>query len=451
MLNETKILKQNGKDYFINLRAFNQTKIKLETELRNNFDAQELMETYCSSSIQFKHKNALLIDDGANPLLSILFNISSKTDKEEDKLIYKSGVYIYTKIGALLLSSHTDEEDESSLIDESRQKDYTDKFIIPTPDEILLQPMHTWREFQRNYKYHQPLAIISKAKFNNLKNNMRQWLRANHFIWSTIVGRLKPEDVHISGELEMSNGVHLYSELINKHSHAHAESLGTMLRILVNIRLLNPDPQTNKLESITNYFSRCKRISREINKFPDMEGNIPATLLKLFILQGLSRSDSRYESQITNMYTRNLKDELDDMESTMRTIEGSRRSEIESEYAPMSSEASVAKFTSKKPQNDKSDGKNYSDEDSKRKRRKGFTYNGQKGLCRHYVRNGTCRFGSRCRYLHSKKQAAAFMLEREDDARYNPEPINMNQLKLNRENILNENDLNRSELEEDFP
>ena len=54
-----KNIKQNGENYYINLKRFNKIRTKLETELRNDFDVQELLDSDCDNNRHFKYKNAL--------------------------------------------------------------------------------------------------------------------------------------------------------------------------------------------------------------------------------------------------------------------------------------------------------------------------------------------------------------------------------------------------------
>ena len=70
---EEKNTRQSGRNYQIDLQAFSASRIRLETELRNNHSAIEILDTYCTDGIKYNEVNPLLNPDGANPLLTELY------------------------------------------------------------------------------------------------------------------------------------------------------------------------------------------------------------------------------------------------------------------------------------------------------------------------------------------------------------------------------------------
>ena len=70
---EEKNIRQSGRNYQIDLQAFSASRIRLETELRNSHSAIEILDTYCTDGIKYNEVNPLLNPDGANPLLTELY------------------------------------------------------------------------------------------------------------------------------------------------------------------------------------------------------------------------------------------------------------------------------------------------------------------------------------------------------------------------------------------
>ena len=68
---EGKNTRQSGKNYQIDLQAFSASRIRLETELRNNHNAIEILDTYCTDGTKFNEVNPLINPDGANPLYAV--------------------------------------------------------------------------------------------------------------------------------------------------------------------------------------------------------------------------------------------------------------------------------------------------------------------------------------------------------------------------------------------
>jgi hypothetical protein len=260
-------------------------------------------------------------------------------------------------------------------------------------------------------------------------------------MYSTLVGRLPPDGLHLGEGIEMSHGPLFYSRLLERFGHTHAQCLATLLQIICKLSLLNPDPKTKTTETIMDYFDRATRIAREAREFPAMKVPIAGPLLKVMILQGLVASDKdKYGAMVLNEYASDLKSSFDKLRNTMQTVEGLREQAILDQYAPSSlAEASVQVAGADGPcptpghknhtvgecgqpcklgvrhkhhtsgQCRTLNGNNGGGRTESQNAT--YTYKGEKGLCRLYTSSGTCRYGSRCKYKHDKSIARAHLTE----------------------------------------
>ena len=213
---------------------------------------------------------------------------------------------------------------------------------LPSPSAIHHWPAKAWRCINTYYIKQDSTDIYSKANWKALTKSVKKWLNKVHRIWSKIVGRLPTSGMHLTGGLEMSNGVQLYNNLLHRYGHTHAQCLAALLRLLANIKLLNPDPTTGKLEKARDFFDRATRIAREAREFPAMKFPIAGPLLKVLILEGINRSDkTKYGQMVINAYANDLVDGLDRLQTTMETVEGLRTQQIMDEFAPTQLATSV--------------------------------------------------------------------------------------------------------------
>jgi hypothetical protein len=213
--------------------------------------------------------------------------------------------------------------------------DFTEATSLPSPRAIHYWPARSWRNINAFYIKRGSTATYSGTNWKKITKIVKKWLSRIHKIWSKIVGRLPSDGMHLTGGLEMSNGVILYNHLLMRYGHTHAQCLGELLRLLANISLLNPDPRTKKLETIRDFFDRASRMAREAREFPAMKFPIAGPLLKVMVLEGLRRSDkAKYGNQITQAYVDDLTNDIEHLQAAMETVEGLRAEKIRHEYAP---------------------------------------------------------------------------------------------------------------------
>jgi hypothetical protein len=442
--------KQSGKNYTIDLQAFSKSRIRLETELRNNSAAIEILDTYCTEGVKFDEVNPFLNPDGANPLLTDLYVHDPSGD-----ISAPWGSCAYTEEGKQFRTEM--DGDGAAHAREGMYGDEITRIPLPTPGNIHRWPAKAWRHLNAYYIQQNSTAVYTKSNWKALNKRVKKWLRNSHRIWSKIVGRLPNAGIHLTGGLEMSNGTHLYNNLLFRYGHTHAQCLAQLLCILADIELLKPDPTTRELETIQDYFDRCQRIAREAREFPAMKFPIAGPLLKVMILQGLIRSDKdKYHTMVINAYANDLKDPIDRLQTTFETVEGLRTKQITDEYAPTSlSEGTVAFGDSESdprhPSNHpdqpcemeghmghtksqciskwgesavgyrggrgrgrgRSGGRGHGSGRGRGKRASKGTmeYKGVKGLCRYYTTGRTCPYGASCNFEHKKDVAKAYYMD----------------------------------------
>ena len=244
--------------------------------------------------------------------------------------------------------------------------------------------------------------------------------------------------MHLTGGLEMSNGAKLYNLLLHRYGHTHAQCLAELLRLLVQIRLMNPDPSTGKLETVRDYFDRAARISREAREFPQMKFLIAGPLLKVLILEGLNKSDkAKYNQMVIQAYANDLTDDIERLQTTMETVEGLRSQQIRDEFAPTQlATASVNQYggSTGEPTDPRNHPESpcstpghvghlnkqcrgkwgqkavpYSGRGRGRGRGRGSGRRGRDNSCHYFTSGRTCPFGSECRYEHDAKAAKAYL------------------------------------------
>ena len=403
---------KSSSKWTINLQSYSTTKTKLETELRNKTSTVKLLNTYCSGQTQFNAVNPFLSPSGANPFLKVIYKLHKKDDAAEAIILCKWGKCQLTEKGTNLKEEVEASDDAKKIV----KYGDIEGSVLATPDQMHIYPSAAWRSYEAFYATYD-VDSISEAEHKSLKRKMEKWLRTNHYIWSTIVNRLPSESMYVTSGLEMSHGVQLLCVLSHRFGHTHAQCLAEMLRILTNLTLTK-NSTTNKTEKINDYFARGRRIARDTTDFEAMTTRIAEPLVKVFLLEGLRRSDSaKYKNAVMQAYANNLKDSFDQLRTTMQTVEGTRTEEIRKEYAPaLAAEANVHMTTnaSKKPKSDadkpcKIKGhKGHTNRECRLQKFQGYTYNGKKGLCRHFTQGLKCRYGSKCRFKHSRSSARAY-------------------------------------------
>lgn len=430
---EELVTRTNRHGYKIDLQAFSKSRVRLETELRDQSKAIEILDTYCSDGGKYNEINPFLNPDGANPLLRTLYKHNASGD-----ISAPWGKCELTDQGAALKSETQHECAENSM--ETTYGDSKEPGSFPSPAAIHYWPAKAWRTLNAYYIAEGSTDIFTTGNWKKLSKEVKQWLKQTHRIWSKIVNRLPTSGIHLTGGIEMSNGVQLYSNLLHRYGHTHAQCLAQLLRILANIELMKTDPATGKKETIRDYFSRGQRIARMARDFPAMKFPIAGPLLKVMLLEGLNRSDqNKYGQVIISAYANDLADDLEKIQATMETVEGLRAEQIKAEYAPTSLASADVSYgggaSDRTGRGNPLDPTNKPEEpcnipghvghSNKQCRTKwgdrAVKYRGRKPntnprntannrhLCRYFLANQKCPFQPNCKFSHSMKQAKTYL------------------------------------------
>jgi hypothetical protein len=142
-----------------------------------------------------------------------------------------------------------------------------------------LHPAKSWRSLERYYNARKvelsPEELAGKLfparAWKKLRRRIRHLLKHNQSIYSTLVGRMPPEGLHLGEGMEMSHGAQFYCLILHRYGHSHATCLAKLLKIIANLKLLKPDPATSATETVMDYFDRGLRSSREASQFPGNE------------------------------------------------------------------------------------------------------------------------------------------------------------------------------------
>ena len=366
----------------IDLTSFSKTKIKLETIINDSQKCGELIQAYFDSKSTAFTKLPWDNDRpeyGIFPLHKFFY---APCDKDAAGAI---AALDGTKFVKLTLKG-------KKFIDEIKttHKEYYQKHVytwgtkkgsfIADYDGMLHNPKKSF-DALRMFGDHanateddSSLKAIDPKDFKKMLKKCRKWLRANQKIWSKIVSHLTLASVGVCDGVETSNGIVLLAKIMTKYGHTHAQSLAALLRVLTNITLLKTDQHTGKPETIADYFQRVQRIARDASSFPSMNVPISEPLVKVFALEGLMKSHSKYQSRVTMAYSNDLTDSLEKLTAKMQTVEGLREKNIQAEYAGTNlASASVqeARGTNgKKNQHDKSNSNNWRTAGNKKKGRR---------------------------------------------------------------------------------
>jgi hypothetical protein len=326
----TRETKQTGKNYVINLQSFHKTKLRI-AELRNQETSNDIIDAYCSDGSPFCEVNPLLASDGGFPLVQSIYEHDTRGPL---KTCWGSNCKL-TELGKAFTA---DMEGDGA---ESLQRVQFGGELggsLATATQMHLYPAKAWRAIERYFKARgQPTDICSRETWHKIRKHTKRWLRHAHLMYSTLVGRMSSDGLHLGEGIEMSHGPMFYSMLLQRFGHTHAQCLATLLQLITTLSLLNPDPKTGVEKTIMDFFDRAMRIARETKEFPAMNVPIADPLLKVMILQGLIRSNkAKYGQMVLSEYAQNLKSSFDQLRNTMQTVEGLREQSIIDQYAPTS-------------------------------------------------------------------------------------------------------------------
>ena len=328
-------------DWKINLSSFSKTKIKLETLINDSSRCSELARAYFDSQntafskVPWENSRP---EYGINPLQKYFYVQCDRNDKDAMPTLH-----------GLHHVKWTDEGKRFMLELQSIQKKYyetnlylwgtTSGHCIASYDQMLFYPRKALDAFRMYCDYLDTSKSTSSNKsmsqdvYKKLLRRSKRWLKANQKIWSKIVNHLDIGAIHICDTIEPSNGIVLYSTIISKYGHSHAQCLAAMLRVLTNIRMMKKDDNTGKPETVADYFQRVQRLARDASSFPAMNVPIAEPLVKVFALEGLVKSDPKYSNMVTMAYSNDLVDSISKLTSQMQTVEGLREKNIQAEYA----------------------------------------------------------------------------------------------------------------------
>ena len=328
-------------DWTINLVVFSKSKTKLDTAINDSTRCGELMRAYFSNQdtafthLPWKGKRPAY---GAYPLQTKFYVECDANDKDAIEVLGGIKHVKRTPLGNGILAELI--KDNSEHLDISINYGEEKGNCFATYDQMLFYPrkaFDAFREYCESHDIHDEEASsiksISIIEYKRIIKKCKRWLRANHRMWSTIIAHLDSGSMHVTGGMELSNGIVLLSTLKTKYGHTHAQCLAAMLRILTNVTMLTKDPNTGNPETIADYMSRVERIARDASAFPAMKVPIAKPLVKVFALEGLVKSDDKYSSMVTMAYSNDLQDSFETLTTQMQTVEGLRGKYMQDEYA----------------------------------------------------------------------------------------------------------------------
>ena len=329
-------------DWSIDLTTFSKTRTKLETALNSSTKCSELLEAYFDKKhtaftrLPWEEKTTRSAY-GIFPLHRYFYVQADKSDPDATIAISPN---LYVKLsdgGKALIAELNIKHTDYDIANPYRWGDVKGG-CIASYFQMLRQPKQALSALRRYFECNQTsIVTISKKQMKKLVKRCKKWIKANHAIWSTIVNHLDVTAMHICSGLEMSNGILLLSKIIAKFSHTHAQSLAALLRELTNLSLRKKDPDTHKVETVQAYMDRVQQIGRVTSKYPQMAVPIALPLMKVFALEGLLRSDPKYQNMVTTAYTNDLADTFERLTDHMQTVEGMRAKQVQDEFGSASS------------------------------------------------------------------------------------------------------------------
>lgn len=398
---------KSSKHYTIDLSRIGDTRVKLESELRSDDQADEIIELYLGDSDtprdplegnKLEEVGQENIGNALNPTYHILYDFS------EDGKIIKSNPH------EQLIQ---DLENQGIEIKDYPAVKYGTEMgtFIPTPEQIFKYPKTSARSLSRAVVASKSKMGLDSEIYNGILKNTKAWLACIRKMWGKVLQRMDTESSTMATEgMEASNGLYLYYSLIK--ARTHTEQLATILGLLTSVKLL-PSVKTGSRtapETCKQLFQRVRRMARDALSFPAMTHAIPEPVLKVWTIHGLLRSNkSKYKQFAADALKADLTDSWAELLKNAETAEGNRIEEIIEEYAPNNTahaQVQLAKtdvvdlveFRKKVDSLPKKPATN-------NKSKSVYT---KKGICYHYTRTGRCRFGSKCRFKHLISEHTAY-------------------------------------------
>lgn len=330
----------------IDLNTFSKTRTKLETEINNSSKCSDLVSAYFGS-----HSTALSKlpweerrpEYGIFPLHNFFFIPCPANDPKAfgDSIVKNQSVKLTARGEAFINELKTTHKDyyEANVYKWGSKKGP----CIGTYQQMLLQPKQSVNAFRRYCDSKKAtITVLTRKQQKKIISKSRRWNKHNHKIYATIVNHLDVSATHICNGVEMSNGIVLLATIIRKFGHRHAQCLAALLRELTSLRLRVKDPTTRTLETVQQFIDRALRIVHEAENHPAMSMPIPEALTKVFVLDGLVRSDEKYRPMVTIAYSTDLNESISALTDKMQTVEGMRAQRIHDEYGSSSTNLATA-------------------------------------------------------------------------------------------------------------
>ena len=313
-------------DWKIKLSAFSKSKTKLDTAINDSSRCGELMRAYFSHQetafTQLPWRKNGRAAYGTYPLQSKFYVECTSNDTDAIEVLGGLKYVTRTPIGNGILAELI--KDNADYLENNIKYGEEKGNCIATYDQMLFHPrkaFDAFREYCESHDIHDEhntkIHSIPLDEYKKLIKKCKKWLRANHRMWSTIIAHIDAASMHITGGIELSNGIVLLSTLKTKYGHTHAQCLAAMLRILTNVTMLTKDPNTGQSETVADYMSRVERIARDASAFPAMKVPIAKPLVKVFALEGLVKSSDKYSSMVTMAYSNDLQDSIETLTTQM--------------------------------------------------------------------------------------------------------------------------------------
>ena len=295
--------RSSGKSWRINLQKFNKTSTKLASSLHRENGVTDLLSTYTNGAQAYSSVDPFENDDGIHPLMTALY---ARSDDRASQVL--NGVPEAWK--PLRLTQRGRDIGGTLTMEDMSAVEYDDGegSWLPTPHQIHCEPVKSMRAIIKYYRTQRSTDIWTKDSFKRLVKKAKKWTARNRHIHGVIVDRLTSTDSRdLTDGIEEGHGVRLYTNLLHRFGHTHAEDLATLLCVLCTIQPLKKDSRTKQPETINAYFARASRIARAAKEFPAMRVPIAEPLLKVLILEGLRRhDDKKYGQTVMRAYTDDL-------------------------------------------------------------------------------------------------------------------------------------------------
>ena len=219
----------------IDLASFSKTRIKLETMINDSQTCGEVMQAYFDSRHTAFTKLPWTNDRpeyGIFPLQKFFYEPCKKTDKGAVTALQGKTYVRLTKEGEAFADELKNKHKEYF----ERHKyiwGKTEGTCLPTYDAMLFWPKKSMDAFRMFGDFvgaggdSSKLKTMTPREFKKLVKKCRKWLRANQRIWSKIVSHLSLASIHVTDDIETSNGIILLTKFISKFDHSASSSPGT--------------------------------------------------------------------------------------------------------------------------------------------------------------------------------------------------------------------------------